>query len=335
MSVVYYAQLQLPRPEHLGDEHWQAICTEVDRLQRSLEAGDRGQILGDLKCLVESVSRVTLEIAGDPQPSNAAFDTCVNKAHRLLESQPGQDLALSRVFRNLAEQSKKMANSMGNVRNEFGGGHGRALLPTVETEMLYLSLDGSLMWVRWALRRLGFLTYGRPEDLIRDLIEVPQSFYRGVLEDRLKASNMAALDPRHQRALGVAVGQRCMRGTFVVRWDGLDPCVSSDDLELWPEGYRAGLAHGLLFDPSGSPTVNAFSIEQALKALDPVADASEYLNELVNMIVDSTPDGLPSEDEVLAENVRKYVHRRITSSPSAERLALMRLERHIARYQPF
>lgn len=134
---------------------------------------------------------------------------------------------------------------MGKFRNEYGGGHGRAKLPHIRDEMVDLALDRALIWTRWALRRLGYSSEGRPLVLIRDLIEDSQTFHSGTLKRRLECSNLPALEPRHQRALGVAVGQRIMRGRFVVHWDGLDPCLDSDDILTWTSEYRLELTSGL------------------------------------------------------------------------------------------
>lgn len=300
-------------------------------MQRSLESEDDAQVIGDIKCLVESIARVALDIAGTPTDPNTSFDSTVTRAHDLLARQPGHDLAGEPEFARIASQASKMARNLGTIRNQYGAGHGRARQPYVRDEMVDLALDGGLVWARWALRRLGLFSEGRPDALIRDLVDVPQTFYSGTLRRRLEAANLPTLEARHQRALGVAVGQRCMRQTFVVRWDGLDPCLGSDDLHVWPAGYRLGLTQGLWFDPEERPTVTPESIRDGLTVMDPVPDCADDLAELVGRIATGTESGLPgAAAEEVASSVR-FVRDRVRFRPQAEHAALTRLADHIER----
>jgi hypothetical protein len=235
--MMNYQRFQVARPEYLGDDHWFSVETEVTRLDRSLSAGDLVQTIGDMKCLVEAVAKATLDIAGTPADPNAAFDATVKRAHDLLAQQPGHELANESEYGKMATQASKIARNLGNIRNEFGGGHGRARQPTVYPEMVHMALDGGLLWVRWALRRIGLFSEGRPDALIRDLIEEQATFRAGVVRRRLEAANLPALELRHQRALGVAVGQRARRGTFVVRDGGVVAWRESADTEtFWARG---------------------------------------------------------------------------------------------------
>lgn len=324
-----YSRFSVERPKYLGDEHWASISIEVDRLHRSLEAGDRSQVLGDLKCLVESVARVTLDIAGEPAQPNAAFDQTVKRAHDLLASQPGDTLAQGGEFSRIASNSCRIARSLGGIRNEFGGGHGRSRVPEVRAEMVDLGLDGGLTWSRWAVRRLGLFSMGRPNSLIRDLVEDSATFHSGILEQRLEAANLSGMDAHHQREVGVAVGQRVMRGTFVVKWDGLDPCLNSDDLDVWPEGYRVGLLRGLWFSPEGWPTVGPRSIRDGLSVLDPVADCADVLSEQVEQVVAHTAPGLPNVDSDALRETAEWIKRRMKVRPDAEACPLKSLREHI------
>jgi abortive infection Abi-like protein len=157
-----YDRFAIARPEYLGDQHWNVIDLEVGRLHRSLRAGDDSQALADLKCLIESVARVTLDIAGSPADPNESFDGAVTRAHDLLAKQPGHELAIGSEYVRMASQASKIAKGLGIIRNEYGGGHGRARVPHVRDEMVDLTLDGALTWVRWALRRLGSFRTGVP-----------------------------------------------------------------------------------------------------------------------------------------------------------------------------
>lgn len=330
-----YTRFEIARPDYLGDDHWACIEREADRLWRSLAAGDGSQALSDIKCLVESISRVVLEIDGTPAAPNTAFDTVVTQAHTLLTGQPGHELANQSTFGQLATQASKIARNLGNIRNEFGGGHGRARTPDLRDEMVALALDGGLLWSRWALRRLGYFAEGRPTSLINDLVVTPQTFYAGTLQRRLLAANLPALDPRHQRSIGVAVGQRVMRETFVVRRDGLEPCLESDDLSTWPRDYRIGLAYGLWFDPSGGLTLTARSLEDALRVLEPVPDGAADLADWVTRIAERRFPGGLSDEFAASLAAEQFVRRWITFRPAEEHPALAALAENIKPEPPF
>ncbi len=329
MSAERYERFELPRPEFLGDEHWECIETEIARLHRSLEAEDDSEVLSNLKCLVESVARVARDIAGEPAEANASFDTTVKRAHDLLKEQPGHSLTEGGEFSKMASQASRMARELGNIRNEFGGGHGRSHVPEILDEMVDLALDGGLMWVRWALRRLGLLSEGRPSVLIRDLVEQRAVFHAGVLRRRLEAANLPKLEPHQQRELGVAVGQRAMQGTFVVKWDGLNPCLESDNLSVWPAEYRLGLLAGLWFNPYGHTTLTPASIKKGLTVLDPVQDCSGTLVEQVRRVRESTQPGLPKANREDWKEIVEWIRYRTTIRPDAESVALKELLEHL------
>lgn len=325
-----YQRFQLRRPQYLSEEHWSSIDAEISRLDRSLASGDLVQTIGDVKCLVEAVAKVTLDINGTPADPAASFDTTVNKAHTLLAHQPGHELARESEFGKMATQASKIARNLGNIRNEFGGGHGRARQPRVKDEMVDMALDGALLWVRWALRRLGLFSEGRPDSLIRDLVEDAAVFRAGMLRRRLEAANMPTLEAHHKRALGVAVGQRAMRGTFVVHEGGVSACLESDDTEnLWTPDYRIGLTQGLLFDPDEQPTVRDQSLRDALMALDPLPDCSKDLDEVVERIVTSTEEGTIAADVPASYELERFINSRIGVRPEPEHAALKRLAGHV------
>ncbi|MGI5502338.1 hypothetical protein [Lentzea sp. CA-135723] len=329
-----YTRFQIARPEYLGDDHWACVEREADRLWRSLAADDGAQALSDIKCLVESISRIVLEIDGNPAAPNIAFDAVVTQAHTLLTGQPGRELANQSTFGQLATQASKIARNLGNIRNEFGGGHGRARTPDLRDEMVALALDGGLLWSRWALRRLGYFSEGRPTPLINDLV-TGEIFHGGTLERRLLAANLPRLDPRHQRSIGVAVGQRVMRGTFVVRRDGLEPSLESDDLSTWPRDYRIGLTYGLWFDPTGGLTLTARSLEDALRVLAPVPDCAADLADWVARIAERRFPGGLSDEFTASLAAEQFVRRWTPFRPAEEHPALMALAELVKPEPPF
>ena len=275
-----YLRFALPRPAHLGAAHWDAIAVELDRFERALAADDDAQAIGQLKCLVEATAKITLDINGTPAAGNEKFPAVVNRAHQLLATQPGHELTNETPFGDLATQARKMAVAMAAIRNNFGSGHGRARNPEPRSEMLDLAIDGSLQWVRWALRRLGYFSLGRPEPLIRDLVGDPMgriNFYRGDLTERLRSANLPAAENMHARAIGVAVGQRTADDTFNVRIEGVEACVKDGDLDRWPVPYRLGVATGLLSSPDEIPTVTAANLRLALDICAPILTESDEI----------------------------------------------------------
>jgi hypothetical protein len=324
-----YSRFEIARPEYLPDDHWACIEREAGRLRRSLDAGDDSQVLSDIKCLVESISRVVLEIDGTPSASNIGFEALVKQAHALLAGQPGHELANQSPFGQIATWNARIAGSLGQIRNQYGGGHGRARSPDTRDEMVAMALDGGLSWSRWALRRLGYFSEGRPITLINDLVVNRQTFYAGTLQRRLLAANLPKLAPRHQRSIGIAVGQRVMRETFVVRREGLEPCLGSDDLNIWPREYRVGLVTGLWFDPDGGLTLTPQSLEDALRVLEPVPDGAAELTELVNKIAELRAPGGVGDDHAESLKAELLVRRWAATRPAEEHPAMAALAEHL------
>lgn len=271
-------QVQLLRPRHLPDIHWESIKAEENRLLRAVEENDDSAIIGQAKSLVESIARIAKEIAGEPAEANASFEAVVKRAHSLLQAQPGHDLTDKPVFSRLASNAVKMAASLGNIRNEFGTGHGRSRPPEIVAEMVELALDGAMLWSRWALRRLGLFAFGRPNTLMDDLTQ-GGLFTSGLLAQRLEAANIPALEPQHQRALGTAVGQRASSGTFVVRRDGVDDPISSGELLPWTSEYRLGVATGLRKDVTGKVMLSAWAMRKTQSLLEPIENVSKWVQE--------------------------------------------------------
>jgi hypothetical protein len=252
----------------------------------------------------------------------------------LLAGQPGHELANQSPFGAIAMQACKIAKSLREIRNEYGGGHGRARLPDLTDEMVALALDGGLMWSRWALRRIGYFSEGRPIPLINDLT-TGTIFRSGDLKRRLLASNLSKTEPRHQRSIGVAVGQRAMQGTFVVQRDGVESCLDSDDLVVWPREYRVGLAYGLWFDLNERATLSFGSIKTVFAVLEPVPDCSADLIEWIERIIK-----LPLAEEFANDWNAKYNSELFLKNlrqlrPNEERPLLLKLAKHVEPGPPF
>jgi hypothetical protein len=120
-----YDRFRVPRPAHIGTAHTATIDLEPQRFSRAMDARDDGQAIGYLKCLIEAIAKVVLDLNGTPAGGADSFDPTVKQAHDLLASQPGHELAHGTKFANLATQARKMAVSMSTIRNNYGGGHGQ------------------------------------------------------------------------------------------------------------------------------------------------------------------------------------------------------------------
>jgi hypothetical protein len=311
-------RFEVTRPEYLADEYWESIEVELVRLNRSLDAGDQSESLGNLKCLAEAVGKVALDIAGKPAAPNASVKTVISEAHEVLRAQPGHELTFGTPFANIAMNASKMAAQLAEIRNTYGGGHGKARQPRIRDEMVDLTLDGTLTWVRWAVRRLGLFSKGQPTELIRDLIVEHQSFYKGDLAERLHATGLSRLEDRHQRAIGIAVGQRSAQLTFNVYLEGVRPAETSADLDEWTPWYRLGVAQGLLQNPDEIPTATLTNIVRATAVLLPVEEHVDEVSELVDQALETftAPVDLTAQAENIRENVRDLQRHASKSGPN-------------------
>ncbi|GAB3993433.1 hypothetical protein [Nocardioides marmoraquaticus] len=333
MNQNYFERYGLHEPERIGDARRDAIAVELERLARAEGADDDAQALEYLKCTLEAIAKVILDLAGEPAASNAPFDTVVNKAHPLLAQQPGIELEHTSPFGDLATQARKMAISMSNIRNNYGSGHGRARSPEVKNEMLQLAKDGSLLWARWALRRVDHFANGRPETLVRDLVGDPNGrivFYGGSLTERLRDADLRNQESHHARAIGAAVGQRAAQGTFVVAGEGVAAPVEDPDLENWPAAYRLGVASGLLFGPDGIPSISAWTLTRALQVCLPITDHPEDVASLLEDVVTAIlPGSLKGEPDSIAK-LKALIEGAGPQRPEPEPAAWARLSRHLA-----
>jgi hypothetical protein len=275
--------LELQRPDGLEDTSWAAIQDCLDRLQRAVRDEDRLLTVGSAKELVEATARVVLDARGQPAASGEEYQEAVNRAHSALERQPGPELADDPAVRAIAQWAKKIAIQLRGLRNDYGTGHGRAIVPEVAEEIVLVSVDAAMLWSRWALRRLRHLIAGMPSTLARELDE-GNIFHSGELRDRLIAVGLSDLEPDDQRLLGVAVARRAMRGTFVVREDGVDACAEAQDARVWPAGYREGLAEGLFLDHRGRIDVEEWGARIATVILAAHPDPAAVLCPLLDKV---------------------------------------------------
>ena len=53
-----------------------------------------------------------------------------------------------------------MASQLRELRNQYGTGHGRAVVHDITDEVIEACVHGALLWVRWALARLQAVLLG-------------------------------------------------------------------------------------------------------------------------------------------------------------------------------
>lgn len=270
--------LDLQRPEYIDDDSWRSIEASHARLVRAVGAGDHPQAIGSMKDLVETISKVILTIRGEVIERTADFHELVGRAQAAIERQPGQGLAQVEPIRSISQSALTIARRLGEIRNDFGTGHGRAVEPQVELEIYVVGMEAGMLWCRWSLTRLSALAFGLPDPLIRDLSQ--STFYSGDLARRMAATRLNDLEPTQQRQLGVAVGRRAMRETFLVRAEGVRACADSDDLEQWPPDYRIGALNGLFFSEREQLTLDEWMASTAPRLVAPIPGVATHIGEL-------------------------------------------------------
>lgn len=268
----------LDRPDGLENVTWDAIQAHVDRLQRAQRDHDLELMIGSAKELVETVAKVVLESSGEVIANNAELPALLTKAHTALDRLPRQGAAAEPPLRNIAQGAKTIVSQLPELRNRLGTGHGRVLRPEIDEEDAMICVDAAVLWSRWALRRLGHLIAGLPQTLVTALHEGAH-FYKGDLKTWL-ATYLPTLTPADQRLVGVAIGQRAMRGTFNVMDEGVEACAQQPDLTAWPADYRAGLVEGLFLTRDGYVDVNEWGVKVAAGIIAPHPGAAEFLREL-------------------------------------------------------
>ncbi|MYU23723.1 abortive infection family protein [Streptomyces sp. SID8352] len=274
-------QEALPRAEWLQEESWQAISDHYGRLGAAIAANDRPLVVGSAKELVECVARVVLVSHGRVTGDKDEYDKVLGQAHAVVEHAAVNGLPPNDPLRQIPNAAKKMASQLRELRNRFGTGHGRPVVHEITAEVVEACVHAALVWVRWALARLQTVLLGAVEPLVHDLRE--GIFSRGDLAARLDATNIPSLEEPEQRRLGVAVGQRSARETFVVRIDGIRACA--DNPERWPDAYRQGVVEGLFLNEDGQVEARpSISSDCAVEVLRHHSAPEQVLTELQNVL---------------------------------------------------
>ncbi len=312
--------LELSRPDGLDDGAWESINQCQARLVRALDDDDYSLVLGCAKELVEATAKVVLDARGSTPASNADFHEVVKLAQAALERQPGVGLSADPPVRNIAQGAQKIATELREIRNRYGTGHGRSTAPDVADELVHVSVDAAMLWTRWALRRLEHVLSGSLANLVRDLREGGH-FTRKSLAKRLEAADVPALNPTDQHHLGVALAQRAMQGTFIVK-EVVEACAKAPNDEKWPPAYRAGLVEGLILDRDGYVSTDAWAVSTSAILFGAHFDAASVLSALLGKIREAEWSYEYAQDAALRTSVMTtmFEMEEVLPSPEAKRL---------------
>lgn len=274
------------RPAGLEDVIWGAVQAHLDRLERARRDNDLELMIGSSKELVETITKIVLESVGEVVASNTELSGLLTKAHRALDRLPSHGAAAEPPLRTIAQGAKTIITQLPELRNRLGTGHGRVIRPEVDDEDALLCIDATMLWSRWALRRLAQLLAGLPQTLVATL-HGSGVFFKGDLESWL-SSNLLQLEPADQRLVGVAIGQRAMRETFNVMYEGVEACAQTPDLAVWPAPYRAGLTEGLFLTRDGYVDVNEWGARASARIIAAHPGAAEVLHDLYTKITQAS-----------------------------------------------
>ena len=197
--------------------------------------------------LVETVAKVVSTAAGEPAGDAANFAPLVKRAQQALSRQPGADLSQDQNIRAISQAAQTLATSIGPIRNSHGTGHGRDRVPDVVDEMATITVEATLLWSRWALRRLGHLMADYPNELIA---AVNMGTGRNELRERFYAAALAQQPEDIQQSVGVAFGQQAAGGYGNAVEVGVEPAIDGG-YDQYPIGYRVGLLKGMLLTAGG------------------------------------------------------------------------------------
>jgi hypothetical protein len=271
--------LELERPEHLDTKAWEAVEYYRRHFADAAAASDRPAVVGAAKELIECIARCVLDATENPLEDSANFPKLVRSAQKALQRVAGKDITTSDDVRLIAGSAQNIATAVGALRNDVGTGHGRARVADIDAEMVGIVIDATMLWCRWALRRLGHLLAFYPTHLIAAVASATnqERLQRYFNDVRLPEQ------PRDiQRAIGVAFGRESAGGFGNATAVGVSPAAASPDLDAFPVDYRLGLVEGMVITYGGQIGLIDSYVPWLLDVLAPVpsAEAVPALTEL-------------------------------------------------------
>ena len=212
---------ELTRPLHLDDGLWESISSYRARFALACQSDDRPQIVGAGRDLIECVARCVLAATGETLGDHVKFPSLIDAAHKALNRQGGRDVSQSEEVKAIASAARAIAVSVAPIRNSVGTGHGRARLAPIDDEMATVVADATMLWCKWALRRLGHLLAGYPSKLIEQL---HNSSNRSALQAAFNGVFLPTQPPDIQQRLGVIFGQSAVGGMAMLTTSPSCPC---------------------------------------------------------------------------------------------------------------
>jgi hypothetical protein len=266
-------QITLRQTAGVGDDQWNAIVDAVNRLNRAVDANDLAAIVGGCKDLCECVAKVVL-VARTEADEGLDYPALITKALTTLGRRPGHGDVADGPIRDMVQGARKVVVTLAEMRNKVGSGHGRATAPVTTVEHASLALNATRLWSEWALDRLAVVLENSVDILIAELSGA--TFYQGELGKRLVEVGLDTLTDEDAERLGRAVAQRGgYRGTFVVKWDGVDAALLNPS--SFPAAYRRGLVSGLFFDHDGYINTTPNRVNEAARLLQSLDDPSAVI----------------------------------------------------------
>lgn len=237
----------LRRPDHIDDPAWEAIESARNRLKAAWSIEDHSEVIGKAKDLVETIAKVVVAASDGTVNDKTEVIAIVKLAMKGLGRQPGSDLSQDQELRAMAQAAQTIATSIAPIRNTYGTGHGRAQNPKIAEELASVTLEGALLWSRWAIRRLGHLLADYPNDLIE---AVETGTTRHTLRQKFNDVALDQQTPEVQHRIGVAFGQQSAGGFGNATQVGVEPAIDGG-FDEFPVAYRSGLLQGMLFTADG------------------------------------------------------------------------------------
>lgn len=258
---------ELTRPDHLSGESWASIESYRSRFAGALATDDRPAVVGAAKDLIECVARCVLGATENPLGDSVKFPKLVHEAQKALKRVAGSDIGGSEEVKAIANAAQSIATSVNVIRNEVGTGHGRAQVASIDDEMLSIVADATILWCRWALRRLGHLLAGYPNALLTALA---LAVGRDKLQRYFAQVQMPHQPPDIQHAIGVAFGSEAAGGFGNALVVGVRPAATQPDLDAFPISYRLGLVEGMVVNRAGQIGLIDSYVSDVVDVLVPV-----------------------------------------------------------------
>jgi hypothetical protein len=237
-------------PDAVSGPARSAVLANADRVNRALEVGDVEQVVGTAKDLVESVTKVVLQALGTTFGSGETLPRLGRRALQGLGAHP-QSFEDRPPLRNLANALVQVPDAISTLRNRDGTGHGRPFLSDLSIANAEFTGHVALAWSRWVLAALGRVLAGMAavDEAARRIEDRWEPFPRGSMRTVLGELRLPELEPIQQHRLGLAVGRRSVKGTWVADLDIVEPLAAGE--EPYPSHFAVGVIEGFFIDVNG------------------------------------------------------------------------------------